>query len=104
MVGSLAEPSPRTELDFIHSRKGEVAQHSANLRFSWILSCAVIRATRKNRSHACNVHYSGRNVYYAGMSGTPAKRGPAGTLLQRYMCWLAPVKARALDKVEHRTW
>src|SRR2546427_790594 len=40
-------------------------QHSANSRFRGFFHLVVFRATCKNRSLACNVHYSGCSVHYA---------------------------------------
>src|SRR6266567_8463303 len=40
-------------------------QHSANSWFRGFFHVSCLEPHEKNRSLACNVHYSGRNVHYA---------------------------------------
>src|SRR6266571_1788664 len=85
----------RSQLDFIHSRDGETAPTFGQFEVSWILSSVVFGATCKNRSLACNVHYSGCSVHLC------LEHRRNGLRLQRYMCWRTHCQGlREMDKVE----
>src|SRR6266702_8423197 len=88
-------PRPRAELDFIQSRDGETAPTFGQFEVSWILSSVVFGSTCKNRSLACNVHYSGCSVHLC------LEHRRNGLRLQRYMCWRTHCQGlREMDKVE----